>query len=170
MPEVLFVCTANQCRSPMASVLFQHLVSKHPNCGEWRIESAGTWALEGHPATERAQYVIKLHGLDLSQHHSRGVTAEMLLSFNLILTMESGHKEALRSEFPKIANRIFLLSEMNGGIFDIHDPIGGSVDDYEATAREIENILDQGFEKIIQIAQESEAQPASIHKSVIDNQ
>ena len=166
-PGVLFVCTANQCRSPMASILFQNLVSKRTDFGNWRIESAGTWAIDGLTATERAQIVLQNRGLDLRQHLSRGVTAEMLLSFDLILTMESGHKEALRIEFPQVAKRIFLLSEMTGKLFDVNDPIGGSLDEYEAAATEIENLLIQGFDKIIQFAQDNHAEPGGNNKSIL---
>jgi protein-tyrosine-phosphatase len=168
-PGILFVCTANQCRSPMASILFQNLVNKPTDIRYWRIESAGTWAIDGIPAAESAQIVMERRGLDLGQHKSRGVNAEMLSSFDLILTMESGHKESLRIEFPKVAKRVFLLSEMTGKQFDIHDPIGGSIDDYEATATELERLLIQGFENITKIAQDNFSEHDETNKSTLNN-
>jgi protein-tyrosine-phosphatase len=115
---------------------------------DWRVESAGTWALEGEPAARMAQKLLSAHGIDLSDHRSRQVTRELLNQFNLILVMENGHKEAMQIEFPEIAQKIYLLYEMIGLRYEVIDPIGGSTRDFEDTIREIENILTQGFEKI----------------------
>jgi protein-tyrosine phosphatase len=68
---------------------------------------------------------MKTMGLDTSGHRSRRVTGEMMADFDLILTMEAGHKEALLVEFPELAGRIYMLSEMVGDRRDIADPIGG---------------------------------------------
>jgi protein-tyrosine-phosphatase len=152
MHSVLFVCTANICRSPMAMALWQARVSS--SASEWRIESAGTWAIDGQPAAIRAQSVLREIGLDITSHRSRTVTSEMLLSFNLILTMERGQKEALCFEFPKIARRVYTLSEMVLAEYDIQDPVGGSDADFRRTLREIDNLLKAGFVRIDRLAAE----------------
>lgn len=146
--SVLFVCTANICRSPMAAALFAKKIKAGLG---WRVESAGTWAPEGQPAASRAQMVLRGRGLDLSQHRSRSVNREMLQEFDLILTMERGHKEALQAEFPEIAARVYMLSEMTGQVFNIEDPIGGPLSEYENTARELEDLLERGCERILQL-------------------
>lgn len=128
------------------------LAKTGPEAAGWRIESAGTWAAAGEPAAQKTQQVLKARGIDLSAHRSRLVDREMLQSFNLILTMEQGHKEALRVEFPEIAKRVYLLSEMAGYTRSIVDPIGGSMVDFQETAREIEQILTKGFDKIKQLS------------------
>jgi protein-tyrosine-phosphatase len=151
MRSVLIICTANQCRSPMAMALLRSKTGESP--GEWKIESAGTWAVEGAPANQKTQQVLAELGLDLRDHKSRMVTGEMLAAFNLILVMEPGHKEALEIEFPAAANRVFLLSEMIGLSFTITDPVGGEIEGYRATAREIDHILTEGLEKINILAQ-----------------
>ncbi len=159
--SVLFVCTANICRSPMAAALFKQKLEKarlsNPALSQdWRIESAGTWAREGEPAADGSQRVMQERGLDLGHHMSRSVSLELLSSFDLILVMEQGHKEALRVEFPSLTNRIFLLSEMAGLRHDIRDPILGTLVDYQDTERELDQLLSAGLERICQLAQGSD--------------
>jgi protein-tyrosine-phosphatase len=147
MRSVLIVCTANICRSPMAMAQLREKVSQEG--GEnWCIESAGVWAFDGQPAAQNTQKVLELRGIDLSEHRSRQITGHMLNDFNLILTMEVGHKEALRAAFPESASKIFMLSEMVGEFSDIADPVGGSLSNFEDTYRDIDEILTTGFSKI----------------------
>jgi len=130
----------------MAMGLLRDMVSEDPS--GWRIESAGTWAIDGAPAAVNTQWVLQSRGIDISDHRSRLITADILSEFNLVLTMERGHQEALRVEFPEYANRIYLLSDLIDKKFDIEDPVAGPLVDYQDTAREIEHILTDGFEKI----------------------
>jgi exopolysaccharide biosynthesis WecB/TagA/CpsF family protein len=111
--------------------------------------SAGIWAMEGSPAAHRKPWSER--GLDLSSHRAQGATVS-LRRFDLVLTMERGHKEALQAEFPDLANRVYLLNEMVDRNGDVRDPIGGTIVDYEDTARELEQILVQGLEKIVRLA------------------
>lgn len=153
-PAVLFVCTANVCRSPMAAALFYARVSQAiPSGKDWLVDSAGTWGRNGLPASENSVLAMRGRGLDISAHRSKVVTSAQLALFDLILVMEPGHKEALRIEFPELAARVFLLSEMSGPAQPIADPYGSTLDQYEKTAKEIEAYLDAGMPKIIEIAQ-----------------
>ena len=151
MHRVLFICTANICRSPMAMGLLRRRTATQP--GQWIIESAGTWTEGGEPAALKTMQVLKNRGIDLENFESRILTDELLQAFNLILTMERGHKEAIRVEFPELANRVFLLSEMLNQDYDIEDPIGKSFSAFEETAKEIDEILVKGFRKIYELSE-----------------
>jgi len=94
------------------------------------------------------QLVLKERGIDLSDHTSRTVTGTMLSEFNLVLVMEDNHKEVLKLAFPEYTDRFFVLSEMVAEFYEIVDPIGRSLTDFEETALEMEWILTEGFEKI----------------------
>jgi protein-tyrosine-phosphatase len=108
----------------MASAIFKRILENKQDLANWRVESAGTWAVEGQPASTGSQQVMKEWGMDINDHRSRMVDLEMLASFDLILTMESGHKEALRAEFMDFSERVYLLSEMIYQTHDVADPIG----------------------------------------------
>jgi protein-tyrosine-phosphatase len=151
-PAVLFVCTANICRSPMAQVLFKDLaVREIPGGADWVVDSAGTWATRGQSASDNSVVVMAKRGLNLSRHKSKIVSAVLLDTFDLILVMEPGHKEALRIEFAGAAERVFLLSEMSGPPVPIGDPYGSSEERYEKTAAEIEGYLRAGLPKILKL-------------------
>ncbi|MCI0520643.1 MAG: low molecular weight protein arginine phosphatase [Chloroflexi bacterium] len=155
MPSILFVCTANVCRSPMAMALFREKVKASSEA--WRVESAGTWASAGDSAARVSQAILLDKGIDLSAHRSRPVSRELLQEFNLILVMEEGHKEALRIEFPEAAGKIYMLSEMIGQVYNIQDPIGMSSSDYKDVASEIEYIFSRGEARILKLAQGQES-------------
>ena len=136
----------------MAEVLFDNYLKKiRSDWSEWQIESAGTWALDGKPASKNSQLVMARRGLDIRGHRSRTVTAEMITGSDLVLTMESGHKEALQQEFPSAAERIFLLTEMVGDTESVNDPYGGPVKEYEETARLIDEIIEKGIDRILHL-------------------
>jgi protein-tyrosine-phosphatase len=115
---------------------------------QWKIESAGVWDMGGQQVAANTQLILKERGIDLNDHTSRTVSGTMLSEFNLVLVMEDIHKEVLKLAFPEYTDRIYMLSEMVGEFYDIVDPIGGSLADFEETALEMERILTEGFEKI----------------------
>lgn len=153
VPSVLFVCTANICRSPMAAALFQSLLLENGSDPRtWRIESAGTWAPEGKPAAPEVIELLASRGLNIRVHRSRMVNEELLKGFRLVLTMETGHKEALLVEFRSMRGKVFTLAEMCGESGSVEDPIGGPPEGFTQTAEEIERLLRQGFDQIVLMA------------------
>ena len=150
MPSVLFVCTGNLHRSPMGEFLFRKKVAE--NTQEWRIASAGTWATEGQPTNREVITTMREYGIDASLHRAQPVSRNLLEQFNLILVMASNHKEAIIAEFPDQNDRVYLLAEMVGRQADVEDPIGGPLIEYQGTAREIDNYLTNGLDRIIDLA------------------
>ena len=138
----------------MAMVLFKDMIAKsEEKLKDWRIESAGIWAVTGYPATKDAALVISGMGLDLLDHRSQPITESLLEKFNLILCMENDHVNFIKRSFPSSKDRVFLLSEMADQDQDILDPVGHPHNAYKDTANEIHEYLIKGFSKIIQLSQ-----------------
>lgn len=133
MPAILFVCAANQCRSPIAEVIGRHLLTRSYPTVAWRIGSAGVRAVDGYPATPASATIAGRHGFDLSRHSSRALTAALVAENDLLVTMEAAHKRAILRSFPAAAGRVFALGEMIGENADVDDLIGLPIEAYERT-------------------------------------
>jgi len=122
--------------------------------GKWVVESAGTWAKEGLSPQSFIVKIAKDLGLQgLEKHRSQQVTRKMMDQFDLIIVMETGHKEALRSEFQRAQKRIFLLSEIADGVsYDISDPTTPDIDPIKI-AYQIDELINKGFKRIIQASE-----------------
>jgi protein-tyrosine phosphatase len=138
----------------MAEGLFKIKVKDSDS--NWMIGSAGTWAVDGSSASAKTVDVLRSRGFDMHYHRSQAIDQFLMQSYQLILTMERGHKEAIQVEFPDQADNVYLLSEMIDQEYEIDDPVGGTLEDYECTALEIEKILDQGFNRINSLAGDSD--------------
>jgi protein-tyrosine-phosphatase len=155
MPSILFVCTANQFRSPLAAACLKKLIQEKLPQGEWLVGSAGTWIKDGLPAPQLTLLAARSLGLTgLEGHKTRQVSQILLEKCDLVLVMESGHKEALRYEFPDLAGRIFLLSEIVDGVaYDIPDPAHPSIDP-EVVAQTLLRLIQKGYPSIFSRARE----------------
>jgi len=154
MPSILFICTANQFRSPLAAACLLNIIDLEKPAGEWVVESAGTWTSEGQPVPALTIQVARKLGLrGLEKQRTRQVSRELLSRFDLSIVMEAGHKEALQMEFPEARSRIFMLSEVVEGIaYDIPDPAQPDVEAYPVS-RELKMLIDRHADRIFKLAQ-----------------
>lgn len=153
MPSVLFVCTANRFRSPIAAALFNKHLLKNGSTYEWQVGSAGTWAEPGLLVAPSARWILDNLGLDLQAHRARRVDRELLASQDLILVMENSHREALQVEFPEMKDRIYLLTNATIGMaYDVPDPGVAPGDTFLSIGRELSELMEKGFQKIYMLA------------------
>jgi protein-tyrosine phosphatase len=137
MEKVLFVCTANICRSPMAVGIFDALVEDRGLA--FQAESAGTAALIGKPATTYAWQVAGELGLNIDGHRARQVDETMLQKADLVLTMTPQHRDTLHRTFKDSKEKIYTLAEYSAGdtVGSITDPYGHSIGTYRTSAQKI---------------------------------
>lgn len=163
MPNILFVCTANQFRSPLAAACFTRKLTEMVLQDSWKVTSAGTWATAGLPAHPKAVEEAAKLGLDLSAHRTQEVDAALLAAADLIVVMEHGHKEALEIEFPEISSKVFLLGSLANNLYgEIPDPAAENFNQPEEVMRMVCDCIDKGFAELIKLASiKREAQYAS---------
>lgn len=152
MTSVLFICTGNMYRSPIAAETFRSVLQRNGQNNNWQVSSAGTWTTDGRSAPSDAIEIAKNFGINLDGHKTRMVTQKMLQEADLILVMEEGHKEALQVEFPFAQNKIHLLSYITQGVtYDIPDPASAR-GETKVILQDLVNIIHTGYANIYNIA------------------
>ena len=139
MKTILFVCTGNVCRSPMAEGILRHAVQGR---GHYRVMSAGLGAIEGQPPSPYAVQAVRELGIDISGQRSRMLTPALLDQADFIFGMTHNHIDTVMLLYPQAAEKTFLLREFDETLDlfekDISDPIGGSYEVYVNCRDQIE--------------------------------
>jgi protein-tyrosine phosphatase len=152
MPSILFVCTANRFRSPLAAALLTQALQEKGFAEYWRVMSAGTWAVPGRPALQTAISAAGRFGIDLSGHSSTRVSRQMISEYDLILVMQASHREALLTEFPDLGEHIHLFSDaVEHRSYDIPDSCETEQNVLDIST-ELNSLIRNGLDRVCMLA------------------
>lgn len=145
--NLLLVCTANICRSPMAEVVMRHAIARRGlNAG---ATSAGVRAQYDQPAHPHSVTAIAQAGLgNLSDHHSQPVSASVLADSGIVLCMDSFHRQEILARWPQYAGRVRLIGHWQG--IEVADPVNGPLEEFEDCLRVLVRCTDQWLDRLVE--------------------
>lgn len=152
MTKIMFVCTGNICRSPMAHYYMQKKVKDMGLEDKFLISSCGTYAVTGEPATDNAVISMKEYGVNLENHRATNIDDTDIDNYDYVITLTTQHKKNVLHYYPKLDGKVFTLKEFvldNKKYMDIDDPWGLNIIVYKDTAKEIVENVDKLIEKLI---------------------
>jgi len=141
--KVLFVCSGNTCRSPIAEYILRHELERCGLADAYEVHSAGTLGIENAPATDEALTVLDERGIDARGHRSQGLTRELVEDARVIIGMTVAHVAAVEHLAPDAASRCHVVTEFSPGdpSRGVDDPIGQPVGEYQRCAEAIEDAM-----------------------------
>ena len=161
MTGILFVCTGNMYRSPLAAAFFRTRLNANGHI-DWMVDSAGTWTRPGQPVPPETLRAAARFGASVEGHLTQLVSADLLSRFDLVIVMEKGHKEALDQEFPFASHKTHMLSQVaDHMVYDILDPMQ-SEQKIDMLASDLNKVVERGYLTICKLAQDASTSDPSI--------
>lgn len=146
---LLFVCTGNTCRSPMAERLMAKLCKPFP---DWEFRSAGVFASAGAPASGMAVEALREKGISVEDHKARPLSPDMVREAEVVIAMTASHRDLVLQMVPEAASKTHTLHSFGSAKpnADVLDPFGGGLDTYRLVRDEIESALADVILSLIQ--------------------
>lgn len=159
MIKILFVCTGNTCRSPMAQGLCQKYITENMLIGQFACASAGVDVREDAHISENAAIVMNELGINMSSHRAKAVTEEMMQEADYVFTMSSTHRSMLEALFPKQAYKIQVLGH------PIFDPYGQNLEFYRFSRDSLKDKVYKAMDELVeQMRLQKEREEEEQHK------
>jgi protein-tyrosine-phosphatase len=151
MIKIIFVCTGNICRSPIAEGIMKNRFQQD-NRSDYSVTSMGTHGLDGNSASQYAIEVCAENGINIADHIARALVPDELENSTHVFVMEPIHIDYIFTFFPKIKHKTYLLAswpDRKTKKLAIKDPVGGSISVFRKTFTELSIHIDRVYPKII---------------------
>jgi protein-tyrosine-phosphatase len=141
--KLIFVCTGNTCRSPMAEAIYKSF----EKVSDMKVMSRGLVVLFSEPINPKAEIILKKHDLELDNHMAKGLKASDIEDNTLLLTMTSSQKKKVNELYPD-AKEVYTIKDFAGELGDVVDPYGGTLVEYEECYIELARLVKKTVYKL----------------------